>query len=199
MFTKEIIQSIANADHSQPTGDWVLDRLFVKYNEASPRDDSPVYYRFLYRLAQHFKDQRLTMLELGCKYGAASLHFLKGGGHQSLAVDCTNLIEPEMFLREVPAAAFSFHQSLSTAPELLPLAAALNPDIIFIDTDHAYETTKAEFEMWEPTLRKGGIMLFDDVCAPEYGCTKFFNEIQGDKLLLPHLHPMNWGFGVYFK
>lgn len=196
MFTKKIIQAAVDKSET-PTGDALLDTMFLKYNEASPRDDSPVYYRFLYYLAQSLPNERLAMLELGCKYGAASMHFLKGGGEQSLAVDCTDQIDHGLFEREV-GLKFMFHKAMSTAPELIRLATPLLPNIIFIDTDHAYETTAAEYAMWRPFSKKGAIMLFDDICAPEYGCTKFWNEIEGDKVTYPDLHPRGWGFGVLF-
>ncbi len=77
----------------------------------------------------------------------------------------------------------------------------MSADILLVDSDHTYKTTAEEFLLWEPKVKPGGLILFDDIDAPEYaeGCGKFFKELSGEKISLPHLHPENWGFGVYFK
>lgn len=39
-------------------------------------------------------------------------------------------------------------------------------DILNIDSDHTYETTKAEIERWVPLVKKGGIVMFHDYEHP---------------------------------
>jgi cephalosporin hydroxylase len=45
-------------------------------------------------------------------------------------------------------------------------------DFLFIDGDHTYEGVKADFEMYAPLVRKGGLIAFHDICLhpPEMGC-----------------------------
>lgn len=186
---QQIIELASDCDIS--TGDQILDGLFVTYNESSPRDDIPYYYRFLYKLGRTLINS--TLVELGCKYGAGSLHFLAGGGHKALAVDATDHIKCDLF----DEYNFEFKQCSSTSSEALNKIDST--DVVFIDTDHQYETTKNEFELWLPKVVNGGLILFDDVGAEEYGCTKFWNELQGRKIDLHHLHPVGWGFGIYIK
>ncbi len=194
-FTKETIQSIADSCNV-PTGDEALEGLFLNYDRrGSNREDVPVYYRFLYRLSRKFPG--LKMIELGYREGGASLHVLKGGGARSVGVDLGGRHKPELF----KGVSFVGFHGASTNPITASMAVDLlgsAPDIVFIDTDHGYESTHIEFELWRNKVKPGGMILFDDIDAPEYGCGKFFREIQGEKLELPSLHPDNWGFGVYF-
>lgn len=195
-FTKELILELAQTCNV-PTGDPVLDKLFDDYDEASAHDDIAVYYRFLYQLSK--KHPGLSFVELGTKYGAASLHFLKGGGGSAVAVDCGDRVRHELF-KGLP---FKFVHCRSLDP--LAVAAAGTPDIVMIDTDHSYNTTVGEFDVWSKVVRPGGVILFDDIGAyraygrEDFGCGKFFEELEGDKINLPMLHPEHWGFGCWFK
>jgi len=65
------------------------------------------------------------------------------------------------------------------------LKAALPPegiDFLFIDGDHTYEGVKADFEMYSPLVRCGGLVAFHDICThpPEAKCDvdKFWREIR---------------------
>ncbi len=199
MLTKTLVETLAT--DCQPTWDPVLDDLFVKYNGGSPRQDDPVYYRFLYALTKHFgaQDIPLTFIEVGCYSGAASLHFLSGYDDPraiAYGIDTTDGVKPV-----VRAANFRFTLGSSINPGIVQKFEDGLADVILIDTDHTYKTTAAEFRLWLPKLKPGGIMLFDDIDAPEYaaGCGKFFRELSEEKVLLPQLHPDNWGFGVWFN
>jgi predicted O-methyltransferase YrrM len=201
-FPRELILSVAETCN-HPTGDPVLDFMFARYNEASPHEDCPVYYRFLYRLMQAVSPHNngVKMIELGCKYGAATLHFIKGGGALSLMIDCHEQIDPR-FLTQQAGDRWRFRQCRSTSAAAVEAANEYGDggkfDIVFIDTDHAYETTRAEFAFWRSRVKEGGLILFDDIGTGGYACSKFWNQLHGDKLSLPELHPVGWGFGVYF-
>ncbi|MBD3303775.1 class I SAM-dependent methyltransferase [Candidatus Woesearchaeota archaeon] len=55
-------------------------------------------------------------------------------------------------------------------------------DVLFIDGDHSYEGVKKDFELYEPVVAKGGIIIFHDICkhatAPECQVDRFWNEIK---------------------
>ncbi len=197
-----------------PIGDPYLDHLHDTYNEGSPRDDRPQYYRFLYRLGRKYFQTRFC--ELGTHYGAATYHLLRGcvQGYRdflgpslvssleprwgAVTIDVVDRIKPDIKrFFELNSCRFIMGSSIEekNAENSGPF------DVLLIDTDHAYDTTKEEFRIWEPKVKPGGLILFDDIDAVEYtdGCGKFFRELEGDKLSLPHLHPDSWGFGIYFK
>lgn len=55
-------------------------------------------------------------------------------------------------------------------------------DFLFIDADHTYEGVKADFEMYSPLVRRGGLVAFHDICIspPEIRCEvdKLWREIK---------------------
>jgi predicted O-methyltransferase YrrM len=53
-------------------------------------------------------------------------------------------------------------------------------DFLFVDGDHSYKGVKADFEMYAPLVKKGGIVAFHDIVKPDNGCQadKFWNEIK---------------------
>ena len=55
-------------------------------------------------------------------------------------------------------------------------------DMVFIDSEHGYEQTLAEIELWLPKLKKGGIICGDDY-HPQFG-----GLIDAVDELLPHAH-----------
>jgi predicted O-methyltransferase YrrM len=65
-------------------------------------------------------------------------------------------------------------QADSHSPEALAeLRARIDSiDFLFIDGDHSYEGVKADFEIYGPLVRKGGLIALHDICehAEEVGC-----------------------------
>jgi predicted O-methyltransferase YrrM len=55
-------------------------------------------------------------------------------------------------------------------------------DFLFIDGDHTYDGVRADFEMYAPLVREGGIVAFHDIVkhAPEVQCEvdRFWSEIK---------------------
>ena len=41
-------------------------------------------------------------------------------------------------------------------------------DLLYIDSDHERESTVREFRAWEPVLRRGSVVVFDDYTHPDY-------------------------------
>lgn len=80
-------------------------------------------------------------------------------------------------------------------------------DFLFIDGDHTYEGVKADFELYSPLIREGGIIAFHDIVESDYhhsmNCyvDKLWNEIKGQYKYLeiiekPHQH--KYGIGILF-
>ena len=70
-----------------------------------------------------------------------------------------------------------------------------NIDILFDDTDHEYDTLKSEFKTYLPKMRKGGIMIFDDMndkLCP--GAKRWWKELDyPNKINLSKIHV---GYGM---
>lgn len=48
--------------------------------------------------------------------------------------------------------------------------------LLFIDGDHSYDASRADFEAWKPHIAPGGLVGFHDVGAWE-GVTRFYDEL----------------------
>lgn len=76
-------------------------------------------------------------------------------------------------------------------------------DFLFIDGDHTYEGVKADFEMYSPLVRPGGLVALHDICVhpPRMNChvDKFWEEIQqkyNTSELIEDVHQGGFGIGV---
>lgn len=74
-------------------------------------------------------------------------------------------------------------------------------DFLFIDGDHTYEGVKADFEMYSPLVRKGGLVALHDICVhpPEMDChvDQLWKELQ-QKYKTSEIieNPNQGGFGI---
>lgn len=195
-FTREIVNELV-VESLKPTGDPLLDSVFDDYNSDTTSDDKPNYYRFLYRLSERFSG--LTMVELGARYGGASLHFLRGGsGGRAVMIDPVDKLRCDW----LHGLHYKFHQCRAMDDEAIAAATAVRPDVLLIDSDHQYDSTRDEFNAYSPLVAPGGLILFDDItadtsfCRDDFGCGRFWRELPGEKMTLPALHGGGWGFGL---
>jgi cephalosporin hydroxylase len=58
-------------------------------------------------------------------------------------------------------------------------------DLLFVDGDHSYAGVRADFEMYSPFVRQGGVVAFHDIAVqpPPNQVARFWNEI---KTRYPH-------------
>jgi hypothetical protein len=83
-----------------------------------------------------------------------------------------------------------------TVDALLEELAGEPIDMLFIDGDHTYEGVKADFEMYSPLVREGGVIGFHDIChhpgLPFIEVDRYWLTLHGDKeeIILP---PYTWG------
>ena len=58
-------------------------------------------------------------------------------------------------------------------------------DFLFIDGDHTYQGVKADFEMYAPLVRPGGLVVFHDICkhaeAMDCHVDRFWQEIKNER------------------
>jgi predicted O-methyltransferase YrrM len=79
-------------------------------------------------------------------------------------------------------------------------------DLLFIDGDHTYEGVKKDYQMYSPLVRKGGLIVFHDIChhplVPSCQVEKFWKEVKKGKRTLEFIdaNDQTWGgIGVIFK
>lgn len=68
-------------------------------------------------------------------------------------------------------------------------------DVLHIDGDHSYEGVRNDFELWFPMVRRGGCVMFHDICSIPSGPGKLFEELSG---LKSRIEVCN-GLGFWFK
>lgn len=148
------------------------------------------YYNFLYLLSMELKPT--VCVELGTNTGRGALN-LKYGYPPSL-VYTVDIIQNQKYMLErhniVAIKGDSVHSS-NLVPTLI--------DILFIDSLHQYYHVALEWSSYLPKVRKGGIIILDDIhldkVAPQYeGMERFWNEIKLPKIDLTELHhPAGFG------
>lgn len=73
-------------------------------------------------------------------------------------------------------------------------------DLLFVDTDHSFETTKAEIAAWHQWIKVGGCMVFHDTNLNEPGrdgvlpAIKDFLDNPPGSILTPFLCKRYWAF-----
>lgn len=187
----------------------ILDRLAqeaiteeVYYNDTFPPS---MYYRFLKLLAEEFKPN--LSVELGVSGGGGSLHLALGNPYGTvIGIDNQDDHYKRIAYIEdnYPNFEFMLDDSIKAAPKVFKEYGKI--DILFIDTDHKYERTIAEFNAWRPYLSDRAIVCFDDLLRHETGAKKnmqdAWNDMQGFKARYDHLsdgsYPHGGGFGVIY-
>jgi predicted O-methyltransferase YrrM len=123
------------------------------------------------------------IIELGVRYGVSTIAWLHGlqtkehsDGHL-WSVDCSfpvaaapfdiNLLDPQGPLGVVPW--WSFLLGYDTWPEILDMLPKEDVDIVFIDTNHVYEETLVELDLYYPRVRKGGRIYLHDTALETTG------------------------------
>jgi predicted O-methyltransferase YrrM len=74
-------------------------------------------------------------------------------------------------------------------------------DLLFIDGDHTYDGVKMDFEMYSPLVRRGGLVVFHDICvhSPHKECQvdKFWEEIRTQHKSWEYVeNPVQTMFGI---
>ena len=94
----------------------------------------------------------------------------------------------------------------ATKKDLLDRLKGRQIDVLFIDGDHTYEGVKKDFEMYSPFVKKGGVIIFHDICkhatVPDCQVDKLWNEIKDNyehkELIDPN--ETDWGgIGIIIK
>jgi len=163
----------------------------------NPMFPASPYYRFLKVLAQYMKPK--LSVELGVSGGGGSLHLAAGWSEgKVVGVDFADDHKERIayITENYPNFTFAIGDSVKSAQIIHKMYGKVN--ILFIDTDHTYDQTLAEFRAWKPFLAEGAAVCFDDLFRPRM--EEAWAKIPGDKVRLDYLHngqhPVGGGFGV---
>lgn len=137
----------------------------------------------------------LRVIELGVRTGNSTVAFLAGlGGHGNLwSVDVN---EPDVppWMRNLRN--WHFLRAASTSARAQEWAPS-TVDVLFIDTDHSYETTLAELESYGPRVVPGGVILLHDTHHADYpGVAAAAGDWCGARRLMWTPHPTWPGTGI---
>ena len=149
------------------------------------------HYEFLYLLTYLVKPK--LVVELGTYKGLSMLYMMEG---YPKAIFYTVDINPDagVFLENKMINRI-FGDSVECADQI-----PNDIDILFDDTDHEYDTLKNEFKTYLPKMKKGGIVLFDDVndkLCP--GAKKWWKELDyPTKINFPKIH-LGYGMSAIIK
>lgn len=165
-----------------------------------PRFPPSVYYRFLYKLAEHMEPK--VSVELGLCGGGASLHLALGcETGLVIGVDVSNDWPENVQHVQDTCPNFRFWRmdSIDAVVHFVRTVRS-TVDILFIDTVHTYQRTMAEFDAWRPLLSPTAVVLLDDLFRE--GMNKVWAELPGYKLRMDKLHiggsRTDGGFGVLY-
>jgi predicted O-methyltransferase YrrM len=180
MTLNEVVDT---AGDTAPTGDAFLDGLFGV-------DPSAVYFRFLYRLVQRARPK--LIVELGTWKGWSTAHLAAPDPECAvITVDIAPQREFEAILPKYPNIVFI--KGRTDDFEVLNQVDDGKADICYVDTIHEREYVSKEVALWGRKVRRGGIILFDDVLMND-DMKRFWDWLPLEKVLLPGLH---WtGFGA---
>jgi predicted O-methyltransferase YrrM len=102
---------------------------------------------------------------------------------------------------------FDSHKA-STKAKLCNILGGSSPtiDLLFIDGDHTYKGVKQDYEMYSPLVKKGGMIVFHDICDHpamlDVEVMKYWKEVKRGKKTVEFidLKDKTWGgIGVILK
>lgn len=162
----------------------------IPTNLFGPKDPRP-YYRYLTSLCEVLNPR--IVIELGGETGVSATMMLAG-----MAPDATLYtvdIRPNWKLAPTDSRRVDIVGDVNSN---LPIPYAV-ADLWFLDADHSYTATKAMWDRWYPRMKRGAIVLIDDIHLShgyeDGSVARFWPEIQREKLDISELHPLS-GFGM---
>lgn len=146
----------------------------------------PLYHQFIYLLMQEIKPDLVVELGTGA-VGKSTAHFAVGYPQAKIiGIDHNPPIDFPFSNVEFWAA-----DTRDCAPRVEKLNMPI--DILFIDSTHESDHALVEYNAYYPLMRKGGIILWDDIFMG--GMVRGWNLIPDPKMILPNLHD-TLGFGA---
>lgn len=151
------------------------------------------YYHLMYLLAR--STSKGILVELGVHIGRGAVSFA-AARPETQVIGLDNSHHPEIDKVGGKYDNFTFlHLPSLPVPHEVSRAAGNGIAILHIDTEHSHAMAQAEFEAYEPLLRPGAVVLFDDLHAQENSVLEYFSTLPHPKIQDDRLHPV-CGYGV---
>lgn len=152
----------------------------MKYTEihAKIKSDISEHLPTLYSLAVELKAK--VVIELGVRTGESTIPFLEAmqvtEGHLwSVDVEACESAKKKMKDFGLDSRwTFTMLDDISYGMHVWDRSK--KADIIFVDTSHEYRQTEMEINVFEPLLRRGGLMIFHDTVSFPQGVLKPIQE-----------------------
>ena len=143
------------------------------------------HFDFLYLLTKKYKFD--LMVELGTYIGFSALHMRKGNPEGKLYTIDINEKAGEMIRAEdnINLIIGDSVESASKVPDGI--------DLLFIDARHNDDSPMRELKTYLPKMKKGGLILMDDIYDHPDGIGKLWKELTVPKLDLVGIHK---GYGI---
>jgi len=152
----------------------------MRFKEGPPRETS-LFLLTMFEIALEMKPE--VILEIGIHncisthaWLSALAHNKKGKLYAIDVIDFAyNVVDEELrkYLEFTKADSREFYKTWDK-----------EIDILHIDGDHSYETCKLDYENYYPFVKPGGFIFIHDVIHWQ-GVTKFWEEIEDEKIYLP--------------
>ena len=126
------------------------------FRRAQSGSDISAHLPRLFDLASK---QHVKVIELGVRSGDSTSAFLAAAelfAGEVWSVDISEPRVPEAW-RDLPFWYLTVGDDLEVADQLPD-----DVDVLFIDTSHTFEQTKAELELYAPKVRPGGVIVLHD-------------------------------------
>lgn len=146
------------------------------------------YLNFLYSLAQYMRPN--FIVELGVLHGLSAAHLAAGS--------CESMVIGIDINLSALCPDFEWHNAMFIEGDPLKINLQFphgGIGILFIDSEHTYETTMAQYRKFRPLMAPGGVICLDDIHLGE-GMDRVWQEINEPKIELPMLHEGQSSFGV---
>lgn len=167
-------------------------KILWDITHPDPRERTEPYYYFLYLLAKEMNAR--VAVELGTYVGTSVKHMAAGMPEGYLLTVDVNPDAPVQVAKE-PV----YNNVVSVVGNSAFYEwDGREIDILYLDTEHSYSTTMANYKRWGPYVRKGGVILFDDATLDDE-MKKVMAEVseETEVIDLPKLH--HTGFAVVIK
>lgn len=181
----EFARQLRSFEDARPQ--WVRDNI-------EGADDICHYYRFLYEVSRLSAPS--VSVETGTRLGCSALQIAVGNpGGIVITVD----VDPAAALRVADLNAKNILPITGDSSKVFEKVKGMvtEIDLLYIDSDHSFKTAMSEYTLYGSLVRKGGVMLFDDITINDE-MKSFWMKVDGPKVELPHLHT-GFSFGCAIK
>ena len=149
-----------------------------------------LYHRFLFAWAEQI--QPSLVVETGTDRGYSGINLALGcASAKVISIDNRSLCSDQLNALDIPNVETITSDSLQVSDRFEDHSV----DLLFLDSHHTYEHLSKEIELYVPKVRRGGVVLVDDITM-DAGMVKAWDSIVYPKRTFDGMHDI-WGFGAF--